>query len=52
MKTPSNSVDLALERYAHRITTRLDEGLAEMVEWGRRHIEQLKLAPTEYTLYA
>ncbi len=30
----------------------LDEGLAEMVEWGRRHIEQLKLAPTEYTLYA
>jgi uncharacterized membrane protein (Fun14 family) len=30
MKTPSNSVDLALERYAHRITARLDEGLAEL----------------------
>lgn len=30
MKTPSNSVDLALERYAHRITTRLDEGLTDL----------------------
>lgn len=28
MKTPPNNVDLALERYAHRITARLDEGLA------------------------
>ena len=31
MKTlPTSNVDLALERYAHRITARLDEGLADM----------------------
>ena len=30
----------------------LDEGLKEMVEWGRRYIDSLKTAPTEYTLYA
>lgn len=30
----------------------LDEGLAEMVKWGRQYLESLKTAPTEYTLYA
>jgi len=31
MKTlPASSVDLALERYAHRITARLNEGLADV----------------------
>lgn len=30
----------------------LDEGLAEMVDWGRQYLDSLKIAPTEYTLYA
>ena len=27
-----------------------DEGLAEMVDWARRHLEQIRDLPTGYTL--
>jgi dTDP-glucose 4,6-dehydratase len=30
----------------------LEEGIAEMVQWGRRYLEQLRDWPTDYTLRA